>query len=186
MTVYNVVLFLHFLTVAAVVTAAIMLHAVGFRIRAAQTLAEIRPWAAVTGKIVRLFPFIVLGLVGTGAFLTQEEWTWTAPWIYVSIVGLAINQALGLGVSAKRGRALRRELDGAPDGPVSSRVDALARDPLAWSSSLATTGITVSIIFMMTTKPGLLGSIIVLTVGAVAGVASAVPFWARRQAERLT
>jgi hypothetical protein len=64
---------------------------------------------------------------------------------------------------------------------VPASVEALTRDPVAWSASLTTTGITVSIMFMMTTKPGLLGSVIVLIAGVIAGLACAVPFWARRR-----
>jgi hypothetical protein len=179
MTAYNVVLFLHLLAVAAAFTTALMLHAVEYKIRAAKTVAEIRAWTALTSKIVRCFPFVIVGLAGTGAFLAHAAWSWTTPWIEVSIAGLIVNQVLGNGVSARRGRALDRALDGVPEGAVPHHVAALTRDPLAWSASLATTGITISIIFIMTTKTGLLASAVALMVGASAGIASALPFWAR-------
>jgi hypothetical protein len=175
-----VVLFLHLLSVVAALATATVLHLVEIRVRAASTVAEIRAWTAVISKVVRLFPIVVLCLVGTGVYLAQR-WSWGAPWIDVSVAGLVINQVLGNVVSASRGRALDREIARAPDELVPASVEALTRDPVAWSASLTTTGITVSIMFMMTTKPGLLGSVIVLIAGVIAGLACAVPFWARRR-----
>ena len=90
MDTYHVVLYIHLLALFIGIGAASILLVCLFQLRAAQTLADAVPWGGVAGKTGRVFPIAILGLFGTGAYMTTDVWTWNTGWIAVSIAGLVL------------------------------------------------------------------------------------------------
>jgi hypothetical protein len=174
LTTYSVVLYVHLLSlVLAMATASLVTYA-SLQIRAAETIPDIARWGAPIKRVVPAFPVAAIGLFGTGAYMTQHLWSWSTPWIYSAIAGLAIIVVLGDGIDATRGRALERELK---TSGLTDRARRLQRDPLGWSAKVCTLTLTGAVMFVMTTKPGAAGSIASLVVAVLIGVAVAVPIW---------
>lgn len=171
---YSVALFLHllFLLAATVATALAGYAALGLR-RAASPMEAAR-WGGMVERVVPAFPVAALGLFGSGAYMTQDSWSWSTPWVVGGITGLAVIMLLGAGVEGRRGRELKRELMTAG---MSDRAQRLLRDPIAWSAKVATWTLLVGVVFVMTTKPGSAGCAVALAVAFVAGPLGAVPFW---------
>jgi hypothetical protein len=112
--------------------------------------------------------------------MTQARWTWSVPWIDAAVVGLALIMALGGGVEARRGRALRIELESSGLTPASRR---LLRDPVSWSAKMTTLTLVAGVLFLMTVKPTGAGCVSVLLVAVVSGVLGAIPMWRTAGAE---
>lgn len=178
MTTYPILLFLHLLFVLAASVAAALTMYGALCLRGAESSAEAGRWLGLIGRVVPLFPLAAIGLLATGAFLTAERWSWSLPWVQAALVGLILIMALGSGVEAGRGRALKREMESAG---WSDRARRLVRDPVAWSAKLTTLTLALAVVFVMTIKPGREGSGAALAVALVTGLLGAVPFWRERR-----
>jgi hypothetical protein len=168
---YTVVLFLHICALLGAIGTAGILHFAELRLRASDSVAAIRVWAGLVEKGGRVFPLALLVLLGTGAYLVDHGWTWSAGWIVAALVGVGILFVVGAGVLGSRSRALARELRDAHDGVVSARLAHLARDHVGGVASWSNTGLAVGIVFVMTTKPGLAGAFASLVTAAALGIA---------------
>ncbi len=174
MTAYSLALFFHLLFVlAATATAALTTFAV-VRLRRARTVGEAMERGTLVARIVPAFPAAVIGLLGTGAYMTQVRWSWSTPWIDAALAGLGLLVILGTGVEGSRGRALRRELESAG---LSPRAQRLLRDPVAWTAKMMTLTLVVAVVFVMTVKPAGAVCITAIAVAVVAGALVAAPAW---------
>jgi hypothetical protein len=128
----------------------------------------------MVGKVVRVFPPATLGLLGSGAYMTQNAWSWSTPWVVTGLVGLAMIVLLGSGLEASRGRALKHEVR---VHGLSDRARRLLRDPLAWTAKGMTLTLMLGVMFVMSTKPPAWGCAISLLIALLAGATGAVPIW---------
>jgi hypothetical protein len=171
---YQVALFFHLSSLLLAATAASLAMHAALRLRAARDADEAAWWLRFVGRVVRLFPVAVLGLLATGAYMTHARWSWSLPWIQASVAGLGLIVVLGSGIEAARGRALGRELEA---NGLSVRARRLLRDPVSWSAKMMTQTVALAVVFVMTIKPGPGVAAGALAAAVVAGLVSAVPFW---------
>jgi len=104
---YHYVLYIHLLSLFVGIGAGSVLLTCLFQLRAARTLEQAVPWGIVSGKVARLFPVAILGLFGTGAYMTSETtfpWTWSTRWIEIGIAGLVVLTVQGAGVAELTGQ----------------------------------------------------------------------------------
>ncbi len=174
MNVYATVVFLHllFLLLASATMSLTAFAAV--RLRASGNANEAAQWATLDGEISHAFPVSVLGLLATGAYMTQQRWTWSMPWIDAALAGLALIVALGAGVEGGRTRMLQRELQSAGMAP---HVRRLLRDPVSWTARTTGISLLLAVVFVMTVKPAATASVASILVAVAAGVIAAVPLW---------
>jgi hypothetical protein len=116
-----------------------------------------------------VFPLALLVLLASGAYLVHRDWAWSYGWIEAGLVGVVLLLANGAGVVGRRNRALRRELAGAGDGPLTDGLLRLTRRDVGGIASWANTGLAIGVVFVMTTKPGLAGSLAALAVAGALG-----------------
>jgi hypothetical protein len=178
---YSIALFLHISALLAAMAASGINHFADSRMLAAQTVGELRQWGMVAGKSGKVFPFALLALFATGAYMVATAWTWDIGWIDVAIGGVALLFILG-GVIGGRGKALGRALGGAPSDPVSAAATQMLRDPIKRSIANVPTALSIGIVFLMVNKPSLAGSIITLMVAIAVGVALGIPSWRGKHA----
>jgi hypothetical protein len=171
---YSVALFVHLLSLLLASVAASLSTFAALRLRRVDEAAEAKAWVAFVGRVVPAFPLAVVGLLGSGIYMTHERWGWSIPWVDAALVGLGLIVALGSGVEGARTRALGRELEVAG---MSSRARRLLRDPLAWSAKMTTLTVAIAVVFVMTVKPAATECVAVLSVAVAAGVLAATPLW---------
>ena len=176
MSAYDTVLYLHFLFLFSGVAAATIMVLCTYRLRAAATLEQAVPWGAVAGKTKNAFPIVVLGLFGTGAYMTSDVWTWDAGWIWPSIAGLALIGLQGPLVAGPRAEALKKALMENGPGPLGDKPRRLARDPLLWTVTLANPAMVFAIAWNMTEKPGTLAAIASIVIAYGVGALVALRF----------
>jgi hypothetical protein len=171
---YHVALYIHFISLLIGIGAASVLTVCAFQLRAARTLADAAPWGRVASKIGRLFPIAILGLFGSGAYMTSDIWTWDTGWIEVGIGALVVLAVQGPLLAERSGKKVAAAL--MANGPGDLKGDALRKTrylPLWWAE-MSAIGLVLGIIWNMTTKAGLGSSIAAAVGGYAVGVALAL------------
>lgn len=181
MDTYHVVLYLHFLSLFIGFGAATIIVVCLFHLRAARTVADAAPWGMLAGNTEKVFPVAILGLFGTGAYMTSDVWTWSTRWIDVGIVVLVLLAVQGAGIAGRRAHMLKHALMENGSGPLGEKARRLACDPTLWIISFANPGMVLGMVWNMTEKPGLGGAIAAVAGGYAVGAALALWF-ARAQA----
>jgi hypothetical protein len=173
---YRTVLFLHLLALFIGIGTAAILGLSLFRLRGASTGAEALPWSILAGKTERAFPFAILGLFVTGAYMTSHLWTWSTGWIDVAIAALVVVAAQGALIAGRRAKDLERTLQANGPGPLPTDVRNKTCDRALWIVSFANPGIVLGVVWVMTQKPGTAGAIAAVVVGYLIGAAVALQF----------
>ena len=170
---YNIVLFIHILG------AVIMFVAVGFTLLAMismlySTKTEgLRNWAALAVKLDGLLPFSVILILVPGLYLVFTSWGWGNSWVDISLALLLIMTFMGPIINLRR---LKSILNGAIDEteliPSAGLLEKV-RDRILWNSVLIMTMLTISILFLMTVKLTMSGSIFTIVVAIILGLLAA-------------
>lgn len=178
MDTYHVVLYVHLLAVFIGVGAASVLVVCLFQLRAAKTLDDAVPWGVVAGKTEHAFPIAILGLFGTGAYMTSDVWTWDTGWIAVSIAGLVLLALQGPLLGGRTGKQLKQALQENGPGPLGKEARRMTLHPGLWVAEYANIGVFFGIVWNMTQKPGTGEAIAAIVGGYAVGVI--VAMWLRR------
>ena len=175
MTLYAVTLFVHLLAVVAAFSATAIIHLGLVRMRKAERANDARDALMLAARAAKAMPIVALLLLLTGALMTENRWSWTTPWIDVSLGGLILLSAIGGGVLGKRMRALGPQLGRAGDGQLDAALASQVRDPALWIIAQLPPLLAIGVMFVMTTKPSIgLGIIEILVVVAL-GLLAAAP-----------
>src|SRR3954453_9235892 len=178
MDTYRTVLYLHLLSLVIGIGAGAVLVVCLYHLKAAQTLADALPWGVVAGKTEKAFPVAIVGLFLTGAYMTSDVWSWDTGWIVVALVGLAVIALQGALVGGRTSKQLEQALHANGPGPLGPDAQRMTRHPGLWVTEFTNLGVVFGIVWNMTQKPGVGGS-----VAAVAGgyaIGAAVALWLRR------
>ncbi len=189
MNTYHYVLYVHFLALFIGIGAGSVLLACLFQLRAAGTVEQAVPWGMLSGKVARLFPVAILGLFGSGAYMTAESsfpWTWSTRWIDVAIAGLVVVTIQGAGIAERTAKKLEAALRANGPGPLGPEARRMRLHPGLWVAELSNLGLVLGIVWIMTQKPGLGESIAAALVGWVVGAGLALWFSREPQEELAT
>ncbi|MBM7553359.1 hypothetical protein [Thalassobacillus pellis] len=172
--VYNVFLFLHIFGVILMFAGvSLVLTAVAAMSRTNQ-IEAIRLWAGLAVKSDKVLPVSVLFILLPGIYLTSVSWGWNIAWVNVSLITLISMTLTGPLVNLPRLKAIAKEADKPVLTPLlSSKI----KDRTLWISLSTMTFLTVAILFLMTMKFGLIGSLstilFALFIGAFTGLFAA-------------
>jgi hypothetical protein len=171
---YHVVLYIHFLALFVGIGAASVLVTCLFQLRAAGTLAEALPWGKAAGKTARVFPIAILGLFGSGAYMTSDVWTWSTGWIEVSIAVLVILAIQGPVVGGLMGKKLEHALRENGPGPLGDAARRMVLHPVLWGNEFTAIAIVLATVWNMIQKPSTASAIIAVVVAYVVGAGLAL------------
>jgi len=183
---YHYVLYVHLLSLFLGIGAGSVLLTCLFQLRAAGTVEQAVPWGIVSGKVARLFPVAILGLFGTGAYMTSKFWTWGTPWIDVGIAGLVLLGVQGGGIGEHTAKKLQAAMRANGPGPLGAEARRMTLHPGLWVVEFTNFGIVLGVVWNMTEKPGWGGSIAAMLVGYAVGAALALYFSRAPQEELAT
>jgi hypothetical protein len=181
---YGVALFFHLLGVIALFAAVGVQQSGGVRLRRAATVGEACQWM---GLLRPTGPMLLAGMVillGSGLYLTAQQWSLGTPWIATALVAILAMAAVGGGVLGRRFRAIGIALGRSPDGPVPLEVRRLVRAPGTWITLSGLHGAALGMVWLMTNKPGWAASVGVVLGAAALGTAIGA-FLSRRDARTL-
>ncbi|HZT93244.1 MAG TPA: hypothetical protein VE985_02045 [Gaiellaceae bacterium] len=186
MNTYHYVLYVHILSLLLGMGAGAVLLTCLFQLRAARTVEQAVPWGMVSGTVAKLFPVAILGLFGTGAYMTSNLWTWSTPWIVLGIAGLVVLGVQGGGIAEHTAKRLQAAMMANGPGPIGPEARRMTLHPGLWVVELSNLGLVLGVVWNMTEKPGWGGSIAALVVGYAVGVGLALLFSRAPQEELAT
>ncbi|WP_163527352.1 hypothetical protein [Halobacillus ihumii] len=161
---YNVVLFLHILGVV------IMFMAVGVTLSAmiamlhSKTVETLRSWSKVAVKVDGLLPLSVILILLPGVYLVFSRWGWRMAWVNVSLVTLIVMTFMGPAINLRRLKEILNTAMDTTDSVPTVELLEKVRDRILWNSISIMTMLAIAILFLMTVKLGMIGSLI--TIGA--------------------
>lgn len=178
MNLYTLVLFLHILG-ALGLFGALALEWTGLRqLRRARSAEAIAPWLVAFGPVARLGG-PSLGLLLLSGFYLTAVLRGSMSWVTLGLAGLFALGALSGSVTGKHMRRVHRELANGTGEERTSRVRALVRQPRLWISLQLRTAIALGVVFLMTNKPGWLGSLLVMGGAVALALITGSLFWRR-------
>lgn len=153
-------------------------------------------WRATRVEQVRLIsgPTVVAGnivvgsillLAAAGIYMAVTVWGAQASWIIVATVAFVLLAPVGALVIDPRVRAIAKMAAEAPDGPLPDALDAHTHDPLLFIGLHTYVLYLVGIVALMTTKPSLGVSVLVMVVALALGLISGSALWRAAQRRRI-
>ena len=175
---YAVILFLHIVAAMGIFVALGLEWFSIVSFRKAAGPADVRVGAGVLRSIPILFGPSGAVMLLTGGYLASKIGSSSLSWVVPSLVALVLIGAIG-GVTGGGLRVIRTiHLEGF--GPVPSGMRIVLQDPLLSASLRIRVALALGIVYLMAAKPPLAGSIIVLAVATVAGLAAGALAFRRR------
>jgi hypothetical protein len=175
MTFYSLALFAHIVGVLGLFIAIGLMWINILRLQQAQTISQVRERISLASIQEGLLPAASVLILLAGIYMTVNTWGWKTPWIDVSLAALVVVGALGGSVINRRLKAIRIASSTAEDPAalIPAELKRQITDTVLWTAVQTNGFIGLGVVFLMTTKPDLVGSLITLAVSLVLGVVSA-------------
>jgi hypothetical protein len=171
MHLYSAILFLHVLAAMGVAAAVSQLIHGEIMAQSAHTPAELQSIGTRELRTASALKALVPVLAATGLYMAWAAWSLRAPWVILALLTLAY---LAISGPLIFGRRMQRAIDVAQAaGSITPAVRDILHDPMFTMLKHTRVALLVMLIFLMTVKPGLAGTLAGLTAAVVLGAASA-------------
>jgi hypothetical protein len=174
MTLYSVVLFAHVVSALGIFVALGIEAVTLSRLRQTTISTEARRWLDLAPGLPAIAIGSLLLLLLSGGYMTTEMSGWNLAWPKVAIAALILIAPFGA-VTGRRLRAIRQACfaSNTNESGLTSRL----RDPFLKYSLDIRISLALSIVLLMTAKPGLQESLGIVGVFALLGFASTFLLW---------
>ncbi|MEI4770224.1 hypothetical protein WAX74_11320 [Psychrobacillus sp. FJAT-51614] len=129
-------------------------------------------WSILAVKADGLLPFSTILILLPGFYLVITSWGWGTAWINISLTALVAMIFLGPIINLRRLKAIleiaKNEYEANITNPSTELVDKI-RDRVLWNSISTMTMLAFAIVFLMTVKLEILGSLITIAIAFVLG-----------------
>ena len=170
---YSIALFLHIVGAFGFVVA-LGLEWTGLRyLHRAAHPEQIRTWMMTLATATRAGFVSMLAMVITGLYMMVTAWG-GVPWLTVTLGALVLVIALSLALTRPRMMAIGKAMAAGSASPLQT-VQHLADNSLLWLSIQTRIAIALGIVLLKVVKPDWGGSLLIIAVAIVLGVASALP-----------
>jgi hypothetical protein len=181
MSLYTVALFLHVSgAIGAFVSLGIWLFGLA-ALRRAQRVEQVRAlaWLIIIASPLMVGSVVLIGLAGFRMALST--WGLATPWIAVSLVSVVLIGPTGAFILDPRMRTIMAMAREVPVGPLPAALILRTHDPILVTAGTTLAIMLLGIVFLMTTKPELVTSILVMGVVLFLGLFVSLPFWTARR-----
>jgi uncharacterized membrane protein len=141
--------------------------------RNATTSEQVQERLQISRSAQRLGPLSMLTILITGIYMMATVWH-RVGWLIVALGALILIVVLGVALTRPRMAAIGQAL-ATEKGPISSALHSLLNNSLLWLSLRTRVSIALGIVFLMTLKPDMLGSLIMLAIAIVLGLVFSLP-----------
>jgi hypothetical protein len=183
MTLYSAVLFIHVVSAIGLFIALAAEGAIVFRIRSAQSLEETRFFIRAFQRLRMVAIPSFLGVLVGGVYLASK-WGRGFFWIPLALGATLLIMLIGGFVTGIRIAHLKKVLSGTENDVPIEALSAMTKDTALLLSYGLRVGLGLGIVFLMTAKPDLPGSLGALAARCSAGLLGAA--WMRRASNRGT
>jgi hypothetical protein len=181
MSIYTIVLFVHIIGAIGYFLSIGSWLFILVGLRRAQRVEEVRALIHMNDLSRAFGDGSGLVLLIAGLYLALSAWSLLTSWILVALISLILILPTNAVLIAPRRSALVKQLErSAPEGKISLALSQHIHNPVLWATSQTTAVLLLGIVFLMTTKPDLEGSLIVMAGALVLGLLSS-PLVSRRR-----
>lgn len=171
---YTLALFVHILGAIGLFVAVSLIVVTFVRMRQASTLEQVREWAAMANLAGKSMIFISLVLLAPALYMVILAWGFTTPWVMAALITFVMLSIMG---ATLNGRTIERVVAMAQaDSPglVPDELRAQLLAPQLWLAECIRLLLLIGTLCLMTIKPDMLFSILILggmlLLGIVVGV----------------
>lgn len=159
---YTLALFVHILGAIGLFVAVSLVAVALVRMRQASTLEQIREWAAVAQLAGKSLAFIGLVILAPALYMVIVAWGFTTPWVLAALLTFLVLAIMGATVNSRTIQQVGALVQAAPPDlvPDELRTQLMARR--LWLAEGIRVTLLVGIVCLMTLKPDLLFSLLVL------------------------
>jgi hypothetical protein len=182
MTNYTLALFLHIIGVLGLFTAIGLEWMTMFGMRRARLAVQVQEWTGVYAILGRVFSISAALILLSGLYMVHEAWGNGTAWTGIALIVLILLGAAGGGFIVPRLRAIHRAAEAAPAGAVPDSLRVLILDRILWTSVQLSAALAFGVVYLMTIRPEIGGSLVTLVVAVVIGLAVSQPTWRVRPA----
>jgi hypothetical protein len=176
-SIYSIALFLHILGALGLFVTLCLEWASLSYLRRAATVEQARDWLSMFNAQRRIYPLSWLAILIPGFYMVATAWRGTA-WVPVALGAVVLLIVIGVAFNRRRMAPIGQSV-AAESGPISAALRQRLDDPTQWASLWIRTAITLGIVFLMSVKPDLLGSLLTIGVAIVLGLAFSLPVLGR-------
>jgi Predicted integral membrane protein (DUF2269) len=141
-------------------------------LRRAQRVEQVRILINLTNLAGPFSGICVLLLLASGLYMAFTAWSLRTGWILVALISLILMIPSSAILIARRRSALDRLAREAPDGALSATLAQRTHDPVLPTVMQTIAALLLGLVFLMTTKPELAISLVVMVVALLLGLAS--------------
>ncbi len=174
MFLYSIALFIHVMAAMAMFTVIGIVMVSVVSMRRAQTVEQLQARTTLAYRADKLMPAILVLVLVPTIYMVFASWGWTTAWINTALIALVLASPLGPAINTRRLEALYKATEGASSGPLSAALLKQRDDHVLWASCCIFTGILIGIVFLMTVKPGVVGSLATIVVALALGLITSV------------
>jgi len=185
MNLYTTLLFFHVFGLVALFGALVLLQNAGRGLRQARNWDEANPLVDLLRPAAGMFGVGGVLLLVSGLWMTVLQWSFATPWAMIGLVVLILAAVIG-GITVGRMAAHLRRLARQSHGSIDDATRATFAGRGTWSTIFAINFAVVGVMWIMTTKPDTLMSIVIplalAIIGALVGWAVVTPHGVQRPA----
>lgn len=168
MTTYSLVLFIHVVSTIGLFVALALEGGVLARIRSAQTIEQERFFLRVFDQLRIIYIPSLLGILVGGLYLAASFGGWPS-WITSSLAATLAIMLIG-GIITGRKMSRLKKMPSGDEAASLEAVSAQAKSKPLLISYGVRAGLALGIVFLMTAKPELVGSLVALGAGTFTGL----------------
>ena len=165
MDLYYLVLFAHIAGAVVLLSFGFVMPILQRRIVRTPTVQGLREWVDAAHKYAKMGPPAAVLVLLSGVYMTLNAFSFRQGWVTVALVLFIITGGIAGGILNPHLTKLLEAAEAAPEGPVTPDLRAMAMEPKAAAFETLMLGMDIAILFMMTNKPGWIGSLIATAVG---------------------
>jgi hypothetical protein len=175
MSIYNIVMFVHVIGAIGYFLSIGISLVILVGLRRAQRVEQVRALIHLNNLSGPFGAGSAVVLLAAGLYLALTAWSLLTGWILVSLISLIVIVLTTAVLIAPRRSALVAQLaHEAPDGALSLALSQRLHDPVLLATFQTVAALLLGIVFLMTTKLELVGSLIVMAVALVLGLISSM------------
>jgi hypothetical protein len=154
MDLYHIALFLHIVAVIVASGATTITKLAAGRLARARTVGEVLEWHNILMSASKAFPIVLAVFVVTGSYMLSkgQASVWSSGFVVAGLVGVVLLFASGTYLGIK-GKGLGAVLEQIAAKGTDLPAPRLVPPPLVAALPLVNTGIALSVVFDMVTKP---------------------------------
>lgn len=138
-------------------------------LRRATSPAEVRNWTRIVRGIQKLGAPSMAATVISGFYMMAVARMHVA-WLVVAFAALIVLAVLAVTVTQRRVAVIWRSMEEATNEAISAPLHQLLRQPLLWIVTQIRVTLALGIVFLMTLKPDLMGSLLTIGIAVSLGL----------------